>query len=536
MRAPRTGKPSRSRLRAVRLIVAALFFTSLSLLFLDIHAVLPPWAGESGLYFQFLPSLVHGMQALGAAAGGFIIVTVITLALGRVYCAAICPLGILMDIILFLKPKTGRRPGNGYAPPHRAVRYGLLAATLICFAGGSMAMITLLDPFSNFGRMTNTLARPAVILVNNGLARLMELAGNYDIPPLSLPGIHLGMAGSALGVALLVSWLALTRGRLYCNMICPVGTLLGLMGKAAPLKIRILSDTCNSCGKCERRCKAGCIDSQSGTIDHSRCVVCFNCLDACPTGAARYGICRSGPGLGSSSKGRQRHPTHTRRGFLVALATALAWVPGTSRGKSSITVTVPNKIPVPKPAHPILPPGSISLDRFTSTCTGCHACVAHCPAHVLQPAITQYGLAGLFMPFLDPASGFCNLNCRACGSICPTTAITPFSLEEKKTIQVGVVTFIRENCIVVLQKTDCGACAEHCPTKAVAMVAQGRIREPRINEKICLGCGACEHVCPAKPNKAIYVRPHRVHQKAEPAAPRPVQQPLPETTGDDFNF
>ncbi len=335
-----------------------------------------------------------------------------------------------------------------------------------------------------------------------------------------------------LGFAALISGLTLNRGRLYCNTICPVGTLLGIFAKAAPIKIRILKNDCIGCGRCEGVCKSDCINLKENRIDHSRCVVCFNCLDTCPTGAAVY----TTQTLSPEPPTAEGHPTHTRRGFLAALGTALALLPRTSPGAQKIQVTIPNKIPVPLAPHPILPPGALSLDHFTGTCTGCHACVAHCPGHVLQPSLTQYGLAGLFMPFLDPGSGFCTLNCNLCGQVCPTHAITPFSLEKKKTIQTGVVKFIRDNCIVVLQKTDCGACSEHCPTKAVTMVAEGRVRVPRVNESLCLGCGACEYVCPSKPNKAIYVHPHTIHQLAR--APSSIRQETqaPAQGGDGFNF
>ena len=524
-------KKSGSPLKKIRILLAAGFFPSLSLIFLDIHGAVPQWIYDAGLYFQFLPSLLYAIRAFSIGATGCLLVLALSLILGRIYCASVCPLGIFMDMLSFLKRKAGRPINHRYAPPQNWLRYGILTGTILCFASGSMLVINLLDPFSNFGRMAVALAKPLVILGNNGAAYALETAGNYDIPPYPFKGIHLGMIGFTLGFTVLICSLALSRGRLYCNTVCPVGTLLGLCARSAPVKIRIIKNECVGCGRCERICKSDCIDQKAGTIDHSRCVACFNCLDTCPTGAAVYGLPPAAP-----VPQAEGHPTHTRRGFLAVVGTALMLLPRVSEGVETVKVTVPNKIPVPKPPHPILPPGALGLDHFTGTCTACHACVARCPAHVLQPGITQYGLAGLFMPFLDPGSGFCNLNCNLCGQACPTHAITPFSLEEKKTIQTGVVKFIRNNCIVVLQKTDCGACSEHCPTKAVTMVTEGKVRVPRVDEKICLGCGACEHVCPAKPNKAIYVEPHTVHQLAEAPPSSRLETPEPLRGSDGFNF
>ena len=57
-----------------------------------------------------------------------------------------------------------------------------------------------------------------------------------------------------------------------------------------------------------------------------------------------------------------------------------------------------------------------------------------------------------------------------CTRVCPSGAILPLSKEDKHRTQVGVAKFIRENCVVYTDNTNCGACSEHCPTKAVHMV------------------------------------------------------------------
>ncbi|MFW5778353.1 MAG: 4Fe-4S binding protein, partial [Bacteroidota bacterium] len=72
-------------------------------------------------------------------------------------------------------------------------------------------------------------------------------------------------------------------------------------------------------------------------------------------------------------------------------------------------------------------------------------------------------------------------------------------------------------CIVTIDKTDCGACSEHCPTKAVHMVPyQNGLMIPEVRPELCIGCGACEFACPTTPYKAIYVESNIVHQKAVP--------------------
>jgi len=92
----------------------------------------------------------------------------------------------------------------------------------------------------------------------------------------------------------------------------------------------------------------------------------------------------------------------------------------------------------------------------------------------------------------------------------------PLVLEAKKLTQLGKAKFIKDNCIVQTEKTDCGACSEHCPTKAAKMVPfEANLVIPEVEDKICIGCGACEYACPTKPFKAIYVDGNSVHQDAE---------------------
>ena len=101
------------------------------------------------------------------------------------------------------------------------------------------------------------------------------------------------------------------------------------------------------------------------------------------------------------------------------------------------------------------------------------------------------------------------------GNVCPTGAILPLEVSQKNRIQLGKAKFIKTSCIVITEKTECGACSEHCPTKAVKMFPNEGLFLPEINEKICIGCGACEYSCPTKPFKAIYVEGNPIHLIAD---------------------
>jgi formate hydrogenlyase subunit 6/NADH:ubiquinone oxidoreductase subunit I len=108
--------------------------------------------------------------------------------------------------------------------------------------------------------------------------------------------------------------------------------------------------------------------------------------------------------------------------------------------------------------------------------------------------------------------GYCTYDCTVCSQVCPSGAILPVDVASKKEIQIGRATFVKEDCVVVAKKKSCGACSEHCPTKAVQMVPyEGKLSIPELNNDICVGCGACEHACPTEPDKAIFVTANPVH-------------------------
>ena len=79
-------------LRKIRLVAALLFFTMITLLFLDFTGTVHSWFGWMAK-IQFLPAV------LALNVGVMIALVLLTLLLGRVYCSVVCPLGVFQDII-----------------------------------------------------------------------------------------------------------------------------------------------------------------------------------------------------------------------------------------------------------------------------------------------------------------------------------------------------------------------------------------------------------------------------------------------------
>ena len=122
-----------------------------------------------------------------------------------------------------------------------------------------------------------------------------------------------------------------SRGRLYCNTLCPVGTLLGWLARAAAFRLEIDKNACTKCAACLRVCKAQCIELRSGAIDFSRCVACYDCLGACDDGSIGYRLAwrrrKPAPAAPPTSAGPAPDAAvhdPARRAFIAGTATALA--------------------------------------------------------------------------------------------------------------------------------------------------------------------------------------------------------------------
>jgi ferredoxin len=496
-------------LRRVRRCVAGAVFALMALVFIDFAGLIPVWVSEAVMATQFLPSLIRLLTGGGVLGAGCLVVTGGTLLFGRVYCSFLCPLGILFDGAARLQ----RRPRYRSSSPHTQLRGCVVMVLLFSAVGGSFFLVDLFGPFGVFGRSATLIARPLAIFTNNGVSRAFEMGGSYAIAPWALRGLPWGATAFAVVTLAFLVWLARVRGRLYCNTFCPVGAVLGLFSAGARHRVWIDASTCNSCGRCSRVCKAECIDLRMKTVDTTRCVVCFNCLGVCPSGSVLYGRM---PSLHGTRGGDPDRFFSERR---VLMMTALVMtVPGgclpSVWAEPSPEAKGKSLTPVVK-LQPVTPPGSRGMDHFTRRCISCLRCVSACPSQVLQPSLTGYGWKGFMMPSLQPRFGYCNTGCNLCGQVCPTGAIEALSIEEKQVTQLGKAVFVRGNCIVTLNHTECGACSEHCPTKAVSMVVEKGLRIPTVKPDICIGCGACEYACPTSPFKAIYVEGNRVHALAD---------------------
>ena len=163
-------------------------------------------------------ALFRGDYALPAAAGAFFLLPLLfALLFGRVFCAAVCPLGTAQEVVLLRPVRVPSWLDNALG----TLPYVYLGAAVLFAATGSAFVICDYDPFVLFFR----------------------LAG-------SIPMLIFG------GCVLLA---ATVIGRPYCRFLCPYGVLLRWVAPLAKWQVRITPTQCVNCHLCADACPYGAI-------------------------------------------------------------------------------------------------------------------------------------------------------------------------------------------------------------------------------------------------------------------------------------
>lgn len=493
-------------LRKLRITLAIICFTLITLLFLDFTGTIHAWFGWMAK-LQFVPAI------LASSIVVLIGIVVVTLLFGRIYCSVLCPLGVYQDCISSIAEK---RKKNRYRfQTNKKYRYGIALTFFMLIALGSSQIAVFIAPYSIYGRIASNLFAPVYELINNVLAYFAERWHSYAFYHVDVYIKSLPMFITAIVYFLIITTLALVNGRWYCSNICPVGTILGIISKYSVFKPHFDTEKCNSCGLCEKNCRCSAIDSKKHEIDYSKCVTCFNCISKCNKGAMKYGYYKHFK-VTEEPKTISDEGKTSRKTFIATIATLAA--ASTLKAQEKVVdggLATIEKKKAPKRETPIKPAGSVSLENFSSRCTGCQLCVQVCPNDVLRASSK---LDTIMQPEMSYERGYCRPECTKCSEVCPAGAITKVTREQKTAIQIGHAVWIGRNCVPLRDGVTCGNCAKHCPSGAITMMhydpedtASPMI--PSINTEKCIGCGACEHVCPARPFSAIFVEGNLIHKE-----------------------
>ncbi|MCL1868611.1 MAG: 4Fe-4S dicluster domain-containing protein [Paludibacter sp.] len=491
-------------LRRIRISLAVAFFLLLTMLFLD-------FTGTFHKYFAWIAKIQFIPAVLAVNGLIVIILLLLTFLFGRVYCSIICPLGVWQDLVSWFskhRKKVKHKPFH-YSQSLTWLRVAFLIVFVVLLAAGFTQYAGLIEPYSAFGKISSNIFSPVYRLINNVLAFFAEKFNSYAFYSTDVVIKSVSILIISIVTFLFVSILAWQRGRIYCNSICPVGTVLGFVAKFSVFKPAINLKKCNSCGVCARKCKSQCINSKEHKIDYSRCVACFDCMEECSQKAMKYS-----PKFISNNNSSKFQNTEnkeidvSKRNFLTvsALTVTTAALKAQQNAVDGGLAVIENK-KIPKRHTPILPPNSENQKHFYKHCTACQLCITACPNNVLQPTTS---IEHFMQPQMQYENGYCRPECVRCTEVCPTQAIKRISVEQKSSLKRGTARWIRENCVVIADGVNCSNCERHCPVGAIARVPldindEDSLKIPVVDVERCIGCGACENLCPARPFSAMYV-------------------------------
>jgi len=147
----------------------------------------------------------------------FLLPLVFTLFWGRTFCAAVCPLGAVQDLVLVRPVKVPAWAESSL----RLLAYTYLGAAILFAATGSAFIICRYDPFISIFRLSGSLN----ILIFGGCLLLI--------------GVFVG--------------------RPYCRFLCPYGVILRNFSRLSRKRVTITPDECIQCRLCEDACPFGAI-------------------------------------------------------------------------------------------------------------------------------------------------------------------------------------------------------------------------------------------------------------------------------------
>jgi len=176
---------------------------------------------------------------------------VLALVCGRVFCGWLCPQNTLSELADAVAARLKIRRALSPAPTPK-LRFVMLGIILLLAAVVGLPLISLLSA-------------PGILSVQAARVVLEKTVG----AELALVGL------------IVVVELFLVR-RAWCNLLCPVGTVLGLFRVRRTMKVVFSEEVgrhCTRCHACAQACQLG-LDPVAGSL-YPQCHNCGACIEAC---------------------------------------------------------------------------------------------------------------------------------------------------------------------------------------------------------------------------------------------------------------
>jgi len=463
---------------------------------------------ESFLWADPLAGLAAAVaaRALTPSLLGGLAVLLLCLFHPRAFCGWLCPLGTLIDLCDRLVPRRAARWGERLTARCTAgpvclgrVRFHLLEVVLVAAVLGVM--------LAGYVAAIPVLTRGLLF----SLGRLqLGLGTNWGlVPPVDF-SLYL-----AVGLFTAILVLAVAGRRFWCRNLCPTGALISLFSFLR-LRERHVNADCVKCNRCREACDFDAVREDFSTRPLN-CTSCRACAGVCPTGAisfrfrARRAAFAAATSPTTGSPDPSIAPPVSRRAFLLSGAAGAAAAATVRYGLYSARESS---------GLLIRPPGSAPESDFLRLCLRCGECVKVCPGPVLQPAGLKHGLEALWTPVAVFTHAGCHPGCNFCTQVCPTHAIRPLTVKDKRRIRIGLAEVDPALCLAHTGRQECTLCHDECqaagydaihlrtidlhvgdiPEGAVSeeeIREMSRIRAPLVVPARCVGCGLCERRCHA---------------------------------------
>lgn len=442
-----------------------------------------------------------------------LIIVLLSLLLGRSFCGWLCPMGALLDFWrTIFRAKKG-----GSITKYPRFPLMLLLFLVVCSILG-ITFVGYVDPFSILVRGLVQAVYPVIHFVSDSF-----FTYTYQNLPAAVNSVTEPFYGFMQATILpfeqryyelvLISGLILAvlffaeffQSRFFCRNVCPLGAMLGLLGRYGTMTVEEGDDSCGKCTICRTNCRMGAVD-ENRHINMSTCILCMDCMVACPRQIIQPHVYKFQRDTNISITPQNTEVSLSRRQFLASLSAGVALPPLLAvRNQGGIGY-----------GNLIRPPGARIEKEFLTRCVRCGECIQICITNGLQPAFFQAGIEGVFSPYLLARSGYCEFNCTLCGQVCPTGAIVPLTLADKHATKIGHAFFDKNICLPYAAGVPCIVCEEHCPTSDKAIKynlvevttqkgEQITLKQPYVVDELCIGCGICETKCPLPGRSAVYV-------------------------------
>lgn len=261
--------PKRSPSPSVRIIIQIMFLVVT--LLIGLRHIMPGESAKGGAFDAFCPFggietlwlyLTTGQTLKTTNLLNFSIligVLGVSLLAGRAFCGWICPVGTLQDLLAGLT--------------HRLT--------------GEKKHVRGKKSLSRFPFQLSQKFDPWLRSLKYLILAIILLASTWAVyPPLWEICPARALFSFQLSTPLLISVLivfvitSMVNRLFWCKYLCPLGAVLAIFNKIAPLRLVINQSSCTTCGRCDIECPME-IQNVPENLRSAECIQCLECLETC---------------------------------------------------------------------------------------------------------------------------------------------------------------------------------------------------------------------------------------------------------------